>query len=108
MPLLRMRLMSGLAPPFHLEHPSPRGRIHILPDMSKTAALVKTDRAGVIVVDQERNASRRQAFGLIYQTFGQFGALVIGGDHQLVEIDSLVDGDESDVRALLLSETSAY
>ncbi len=72
--------------------------------MNKTVARIEADGAGVVGVDQQRNAVRRQAFGLIDQRITQFRTPVTGADHQLVEIAFAIDGHKSDQRAGLIGD----
>ena len=90
--------------PLHLQHRPSRGRVHILSGMHKAVALVEADRAGVVGVDQQRDAIGRQPLRFIDQQGGEFRTPVIGRDHQLVEIACRIDGDESDQRARLFGD----
>src|SRR5882757_4236803 len=56
--------------PHHLQHRPSRGRIDVLAGMRKAVALIEADGAGVVLVDQQRDACGREAFGLSDQRAG--------------------------------------
>ena len=58
--------------------------------------LVEADGAGVVLVDEEVEPARRQAFGFIDQRAGNVRTPEFGRHHDLIKIHRLVvDGDEA-------------
>src|ERR1700688_1441682 len=72
--------------PFHPQYRPSRGRIHVLAGMNKSVALVEANGAGVVLVDQERDAIRRPVLCLIDQYGCEVRAPAVRSDHQLIEI----------------------
>src|SRR5439155_1874794 len=78
--------------PLHLQYRPSRRRIHVLAGMHEAVALIKANGSGVVLVDQKRDATGRQAFGFVDQCGGQFRAPVTRADHELVEVAVAIDG----------------
>ena len=75
--------------------------------MQEAVALVETDGAGVVGVDQERDLAGRELLCPVEQGGGQHGAPVIGSDHELVEVARGIDGHKSDQGIFLFGEQDA-
>src|SRR6476646_5420515 len=94
-----------LRPPGHLVHRLARHRVDGLAGVDKAMLLIEADGAGIVLVDLQFEAGRREAFGLIEQRECQPRAPLFGRDHDLVEIVRLgIDGDEAGEPAVLLDD----
>ena len=67
--------------------------------------LVEADGAGIVLVDQQIEPLRGQAFRLVEQRQRRARTPMLGRDHDLVEVFRFrIDGDEADQRAVDLGQ----
>src|SRR2546421_7336854 len=77
---------NSSGPPAHLVGRRLRARIDVGAGFPKSVLLVKAHRAHVVLIDVEIEPLRRQPTGLCQQGAGDAAALLVGRDHDLIEI----------------------
>src|SRR5437867_112429 len=72
--------------PRHLQYRPSRSRIHILAGMLKAVAFVEADGAGVVFVDEQRDALWRDLLGFFDQQVRDAVPPLLWRNHELVEV----------------------
>src|SRR5262249_33766885 len=88
--------LISLRSPAHLVGGCLRCRIDVAAGPGEAVLLVETDRAGVVLIDMQVEPVRRLPARVRQERFGDAAALLIGGDHDLVEIPGVrIDHQEA-------------
>src|SRR5262249_56677884 len=91
---------ASARPPAHPIQGRARARVGIKPGDRETVLLIETNRARVVLIDQQIKTRWRNALGGVDQGDGDIGAPGFRGDDDLIEIARRIDGDETGERTV--------